>query len=95
MGELGETPAVFGSAIEEGSLSELTHALKSRMRNRLPQVRLQLSVKDGETLAAIYREGEVLGRVDNGIQIEVTVRLPEALLGQLRGRDGVRVLEKR
>ena len=94
VGALRETPAVFVSALQEVSLSELTHALKSRMRDRLPQVRLQLSVQDGEALAAIYREGEVLGRVDNGAQIEVTARLPDALLGQLRGRDGVQFLEK-
>jgi hypothetical protein len=47
---------------------------------------------DGEALAAIYREGEVLSRLDRDSVVELTARLPPALLGRLRQRVGIRIL---
>jgi hypothetical protein len=63
------------------------------MRGRLKEVRVRVPAKDGEALAAIYREGEVLTREDNGVGIDLTARVPDPLLGRLRLRDGIRVLD--
>lgn len=86
-------PAVFVSALEEGALHELVDALKARVRLRLQPVHLHLPVADGETLATLYREGEVLSLEERGVHMDVTARVPEALLGRLSRVDGVRVLE--
>ncbi|HEX9885199.1 MAG TPA: GTPase, partial [Longimicrobiales bacterium] len=89
---LRATPAVFVSALQAESLGELKETLLARLRGRMPQVRLHVPARDGKTLADLYREGEVLERRDNGAGIEVTVRIPEALLGRLRTRDGIHVV---
>ena len=47
----------------------------------------------GEAVATVYREGEVLGRQQNGAHIDFVVRLPEAILGRLRRREGVTVTD--
>ena len=57
-------PAVFLSAHREASLEPLRETLRARMRARLAQVVVTLPVTDGEALAALYREGEVLSRAD-------------------------------
>jgi len=85
--------AVFVSAHRPESLGALREALRARARARFHQVRLQLSAQDGGTLAAIYREGEVIDRRDEGAVIDLTARVPTALLGRLRQHDGVRVME--
>jgi GTP-binding protein HflX len=87
------TPSVFVSALREESLKPLRETLRARMRARLQQVTLHLPARDGEALAALYREGEVLGREDNGTTIEVQARVPVALLGRLRQREGISVLD--
>lgn len=88
-----DTPAVFLSALHERGLDGLTEALKARIRARLHHVRLHVPAHDGEALAALYREGEVLSTRENGELIDVTVRLPDALLGQLRKREGIQVMD--
>ena len=87
------TPSVFVSALEPGSQEALRETLKARMRQRLQHVRLHVPARDGETLARLYREGEVLSREDHGSGIDLTVRVPEALLGKLRQREGVRIVD--
>ncbi|MBW3534985.1 MAG: GTPase HflX [Gemmatimonadetes bacterium] len=87
------TPAVFVSALEEGSQEALKETLKARMRQRLQHVRLRIPARDGQTLAQLYREGEVLSREDQGSGIDLTVRIPSALLGKLRQREGLDILE--
>lgn len=90
---LRPTPAVFVSALQPETLLPLVHALRTRMQDRLPQVRVQVPVRDGQTLAAIYREGEVLRRADGDDLVDVTARVPQALLGRLRGLEGVQISE--
>ena len=82
-------PAVFVSALEPDSLTPLKETLKARMRARLTRVRIRLPAKDGEALASLYREGEVLEREDDGRRITVTARLPSPILGRLEAREGV------
>ncbi|MSR36061.1 MAG: GTPase HflX [Gemmatimonadetes bacterium] len=86
------TPAVFVSALEPASLDALRETLKARIRHRLSRVQLELSANDGETLARIYREGEVIERTDRGETIDITARVPDRLLAQLRQHAGIRIL---
>ncbi|MGH7110587.1 MAG: GTPase HflX [Stellaceae bacterium] len=52
-------------------------------------VRLDVPHADGQTLAWIYRHGEVLGRRDDERAAHLAVRLSEADLGRLRHRQRV------
>ncbi len=90
---LESQPAVFLSAMREESLEELVDTLEARVRSRLRSVHLHVHAGDGETLATLYREGEVLSLKEEGVQLDVTARVPEALLGRLSRQDGVKVLE--
>jgi GTPase len=87
---LYEQPAVFTSAVEEDGLAELRHMLLTEMRKQRPEVRVEIPYSDGEAIATVYREGEVL-RVeeDSGARIALVARLPLATLGRLRVRDGI------
>ena len=87
------TPAVFVSALRKESLVRVRDALKARIRAGLREIRVSIPVGDGETLAALYREGEVLARRGDGTKVEVDVRLPAAFLGRLVGREGIEILE--
>ena len=61
------------------------------MRTDRPMVRITLSAKDGRTLAEVYREGEVLERRQNGRSIELTARVPAAMVGRWRRKPSVHV----
>ncbi len=87
------SPAVFVSAHEPETLKALTDTLKARIRSQMKELHLHLPASEGELLAALYREGEVISREDNGITIEVTALVPEALVGKIRRWSGVRVTE--
>ena len=91
--ELGEAPAVFGSAAEPGGLAALVDALRDRVRSRHPQVTVELPVEDGALLAAVHREGDVLEVRKNGSRIRLVARVPESLLGRLRREPRVTVGE--
>ena len=91
---LEKAPAVFVSAHREESLIRVRDALKARIRSGLREIRVSLPAGDGETLAALYREGEVLARRGNGTKVEVDVRIPAAFLGRLLGREGIEILER-
>ena len=88
---LESRPALFVSAHRPDTLQPLKDTLKARMRARLDHVRIELPARDGEALASLYREGEVLEREDEGRTIRVRARLPRPVLGRLHGREGVRV----
>ncbi|MGH7483152.1 MAG: GTPase HflX [Longimicrobiales bacterium] len=84
-------PAVFTSAHEPGALAELKRALKDAIRAQRPEVRVSIPMVDGETLAAVYREGEVLQRAERDSRIDLLARLPQPVLGRLRQRKGVEI----
>lgn len=86
-------PAVFVSAHQPESLESLRETLKARLRARLAHVVVRVPAADGDTLATLHREGEVLGQAEEGDVMEVRVRLSRAVLGRLTGRDGVEVRE--
>ena len=84
-------PAVFTSTLEEGGLQEVIDLLEAQVRGQRPEVRVVIPAADGETLATIYREGEVISREERGTTIDVRARLPPPTLGRLRQREGVEV----
>ncbi|HEX6938374.1 MAG TPA: GTPase HflX [Longimicrobiales bacterium] len=84
-------PAIFASAVEEGGLDALRRRVHAALLEQRPQVRLSIPVQDGEALAVVYREGEVLEREDIGTVVRVVARLPWPALGRLRQRSGVAV----
>ncbi len=89
---IDQTPAVFVSAHRSESLHKVRDALKARLRTGLHHVKISIPAADGETMAALYREGEVLGQESNGSRVEVEVRIPESLKGRLEQKPGIEIL---
>jgi 50S ribosomal subunit-associated GTPase HflX len=89
-----KTPAVFVSAHREESLVKLLDAMKARLRGGLNRLVLSVPAGDGEAMAALYREGEVVSQESKGSQVEVDVRIPDSLKGQLQQRPGIRILKE-
>ena len=88
---IGESPCVFGSAIQPSGLEPLRDALRARVRASRPRVTLEIPPGEGALLARVHREGEVLEQQDNGASIRLTARLPAPLVGRLRGEPLVRM----
>ena len=83
------TPSVFVSAVEEGGLDDLLEAIRARVRSRFPRIRVELPAGEGEWLAALHREGEVLDVKAENTRMHVTARVPVPLLGRLRKAHGI------
>ena len=66
--------------------------LRELERRGRPTVKVRLPIADGARVAAIYREGEVLGRQDGDQEVELTVRLDRWQVDRLK-EDGVAVAE--
>ena len=88
-----DTPAVFLAAHSPESLAALRETLRTRVRGRLAQVVLSIPAEDGEAIATVYREGEVMSRSDESLTVSLTARVPHGVLGRLTGRRGVIVQE--
>jgi GTPase len=84
-------PAAFTSTVETDGTAEVLSLLEDQVRRQRPEVRVIIPSSDGESLATVYREGEVIHREDLGAIIGLTARLPEPTLGRLRQRQGVRI----
>jgi GTP-binding protein HflX len=84
-------PAVFVSAHDERSLEALRETLRARVLARLAHVVVNLPSTDGEAIAALYREGEVVGRAEEDSRVMLTAWVPRAILGRIAARSGVRV----
>ncbi|MGH7461459.1 MAG: GTPase HflX, partial [Longimicrobiales bacterium] len=80
--------AVYVSALAEGGLQELRGVLLAELREQRPEVRLVIPASDGEALASVYRDGEVIERAEHDGTIDVVARLPLAALGRLQRRSG-------
>ena len=83
---------VLTSTIEPGGLDELRERLRSAAAEQRPEVHLRVNAADGEALAQIYREGEVLGTTQEDTTIDVHARLPRAALGRISQRSGVEIV---
>jgi GTP-binding protein HflX len=90
---LDSTPAVFVSAHRPRTLHRVRDTMKARLRAGLRHLRISVPAGDGETLASLHREGEVMAQKSNGSRVEVEARIPEALRGQLEGRAGIEILD--
>lgn len=90
---LEPTPSVFASALETGGLDALRATLLARVRGRLTRVRVVVPASEGELIATLHREGEVMDVERNGIQLVLRARIPEALLGRLRDESQVEITE--
>ena len=86
-------PWVFVSAHQPETLGALRDALMSRIRDLLHEVRIRVPAGDGEVIAALHREGEVLTQDNHGSTLELTARVPAPLLGRLRAREGLEITE--
>jgi GTP-binding protein HflX len=84
-------PAVFVSAHDERTLDALRETLRTRLLARLAHVVVNLPSTDGEAIAALYREGEVVGRAEEDSRVMLTAWVPRAVLGRIAARSGVRV----
>ncbi len=91
-GALEQTPSVFLSAYRPETLDRLRGVLLARIRASLHSVRVVLKLTDGETLAALYREGEVVETTRDDSALTVTARLSAPALGRLRSRRDVEVV---
>ena len=86
-------PAVFASAVEPDGIDELRAWLRDAVRSERPEVRISIDAVDGETLAAVYREGEVLSRAYRDSAVDVVARLPRQVVNRLQQRAGVHIVE--
>ncbi|TFG66980.1 MAG: GTPase HflX [Gemmatimonadales bacterium] len=82
---------VFTSVIETDGLADLTDELRRRCAADRPAVEVSIPIADGRTLAEVYREAEVLGRVETDSAIILKARVPLEVLGRWRRIDGVTV----
>lgn len=90
---LDPTPAVFVSAHDPDTLEALRETLCARVRGRMASVIVTIPVSDGETIATVYREGEVRHRTDEGMEVLLAARVPKRLVGRLSARSGIVVEE--
>lgn len=88
-------PSVFVTTMEPRGIEPLREMLLHQVRDRSPEVRITLPATRGALLAEIYREGEVLERLDEGTRIDLRARLPAATLGRLRGLQDVEIRDGR
>jgi GTPase len=84
-------PTAYTSTIEEDGTAELIALLEDQVRRQRPEVTVHIPAGDGESLATVYREGEVVRREEHGTTIGLTARLPAPTLGRLRQRAGIQV----
>jgi GTP-binding protein HflX len=80
--------AAVSAATGEGC-DALLRLIDDRLDGDDRAVRLDVPLADGETLAWIYRHGEILGRRDDERDAHLSVRLSTADLGRLRHRRRV------
>jgi GTP-binding protein HflX len=84
-------PAVFTSAVEKEGMAGLVDFLEAQIRDRRPEVHVLIPASDGESLATVYREGEVIRQEEHGTTIDLLARLPQRTLGRLKQREGIEI----
>jgi GTPase len=85
--------ALTVSTMRTSGLAPLKAVLREMERAGRPTVRVRLPISDGARLAALYRDGEVLSRQEDGAALDVVVRLDRWQVDRLRG-EGVEVVER-
>jgi GTP-binding protein HflX len=84
-------PVIFASTMEAGGLDALRERLREEVLQQRPEVDIVIPAADGETLATIYREGEVLRREERDLVISLRARLSRPALGRISQRPGVEI----
>jgi GTP-binding protein HflX len=82
--------ALTVSTMRTSGLAPLKAKLRDMERAGRPTVRVRLPVSDGARLAALYRDGEVVSRQEDGAALDILVRLDRWQVDRLRG-EGVEV----
>jgi GTP-binding protein HflX len=80
------TVVALSAATGEGC-EALLELVDRRLEIETRPVRLDIPLSDGETLAWVYRHGEVVGRRDDNEAAHLSVRLSEADIARLRHRQ--------
>ena len=83
------TPAVFLSALRPDTFEPVRALFKARIRGGLRHLSVRVAAHDGETLAMLYREGEVLNQSQDGDVLELEIRVPRSFAGRLLQRPHV------
>ena len=83
------TPAVFLSALRPDTCEPVRALFKARIRAGLRHLSVRVAARDGETLAMLYREGEVLNQSQHGDVLELEIRIAQSVAGRLLQRRGV------
>ena len=83
------TPAVFLSALRPDTFEPVQALFKARIRAGLRHLSVRVGAHDGETLAMLYREGEVLNQTQHGDVLELEIRVAQSVAGRLLQRRGV------
>ncbi len=83
------TPAVFLSALRPDTFEPVRALFKARIRGGLRHLSVRVPAHDGETLAMLYREGEVLNQTQDGDVLELEIRVPRSFAGRLLQRPNV------
>jgi len=89
---LESTPPVFLSALDTETLDGLKSVLKARIRGGLQHLTVRVPAQDGETLALLYREGEVLTQSHDGTILELDIRVAPAAWGRLSQIAGLELI---
>jgi GTP-binding protein HflX len=80
-------PCAAVSAVTGEGCDALVELIDRRLNRSVGSVRIDVPLSDGETLAWIYRRGEVLGRRDDNDSAHLSVRLTAADIARLRHRQ--------
>jgi len=83
------TPAVFLSALRPDTFEPVRALFKARIRGGLRHLSVRVPAHDGETLAMLYREGEVLNQSQDDDVLELEIRVPRSFAGRLLQRPNV------
>ena len=87
-------PSVFTSAMSPEGLEPLRSHLLAGAKARFEAVDVELPSTGGRTLAALYRDSEVIDRTDDEDTVTVRVRASASVIGRLEQTAGVRVRRK-
>lgn len=89
----GRRTALYTSVLVRSTLEPLRRELRSRIRARMQRISVEFPARSGKVLSVLYEKGEVLSRSQDGMTVRVVAEAPPALIGWLRSRGGVRVVE--
>lgn len=82
---------VFTSVVEPDGLADLADELRRVCAANRPIVEVSVPISDGRMLAEVYREADILGRMETDSVVVLRARASEEVLGRWRRMPGVTV----